>query len=269
LAPNPEVLHLHTYFFFPISIDQDAVMDEHPEIWRGSQPWFEKLDLWVTRHVVPGYESAAAQLGGWQRHSESSFDFNSPTYQDMMFFHPFVRRAFFDTGDTTTGHEALIHRYVIHPPAGTRLYYEAEDGAGESARVEVTDLRLLMFANGIGILTIGVEARNIPYAHALWINEMMRKIYPSSGHQIESGRIPNRLALVLETGAEQKHRTPSSTLLVRDVHSGPRAKLSEARAKWLRPAPHTTAIQHSQHARPSLVSLVSRTAPLTHATTTN
>jgi hypothetical protein len=29
-------------------------MDEHPEIWRGSQPWFEKLDLWVTRHVAPG-----------------------------------------------------------------------------------------------------------------------------------------------------------------------------------------------------------------------
>jgi hypothetical protein len=26
LALNPEVLHLHTYFFFPISIDLDAVM---------------------------------------------------------------------------------------------------------------------------------------------------------------------------------------------------------------------------------------------------
>jgi hypothetical protein len=46
LALNPEVLHLHAYFFFPISIDQTVVMDEHPEIWRGSQPWFEKLDLW-------------------------------------------------------------------------------------------------------------------------------------------------------------------------------------------------------------------------------
>jgi hypothetical protein len=203
LALNPEVLHLHTYFLFPISIDQDAVMDEHPEIWRGSQPWFEKLDLWVTRHVVPGFESAAARLGGWHRHSESSFDFNSPTYQDMMFFHPFVRRAFFDTGDSNAEHEALIHRYVIHVPAGKRLYYEAEDGSGESARVDVTDLRLLMFANGIGILTIAVEARNLSYSHALWINEMMRKIYPSSGHQIQTGRIPNRLALVLETGAER------------------------------------------------------------------
>jgi hypothetical protein len=45
LALNPEVLHLHTYFFFPFSIDQAAVMDEHPEIWRGAQPWFEKLQL--------------------------------------------------------------------------------------------------------------------------------------------------------------------------------------------------------------------------------
>jgi hypothetical protein len=66
-----------------------------------------------------------------------------------------------------------------------------------NARVEVTDLRLLMFANGVGILTIGVEGRNLSYMHALWINEMMRKIYPSSGHQIQTGRIPSRLALVL------------------------------------------------------------------------
>ena len=63
MALNPEVLHLHTYFFFPISIDQAAVMDEHPEIWRGSQPWFEKLDLWVTRHVVPGYRVRRIPVG--------------------------------------------------------------------------------------------------------------------------------------------------------------------------------------------------------------
>ena len=203
MASNLEVLHLHTYFLFPIAIDQNAVMDEHPEIWRGSQLWFEKLDLWVTSHVVPGYEPAAAQLGGWHRHSESSVDLNAPTYQDMMFFHPFVRRAFFDTGDANAEHEALTHRYVIHPPAGTRLWYEAEDDGGSAARVEVTDLRLLMFANGVGILTMGVEARELSYAQALWINEMMRKIYPSSSHQIQTGRIPNRLALVLETGAER------------------------------------------------------------------
>ena len=70
--------------------------------------------------------------------------------------------------------------------------------------MEVTDLRLLLFANGVGLLTIGVEAHNIPYAHALWINEMMRKVYASSRHQIETQRIPKRLALVQERGEERR-----------------------------------------------------------------
>ena len=72
------------------------------------------------------------------------------------------------------------------------------------ARVEVTELRLLMFANGVGILNMGVEADNIPYAHALWINEMMRKVYASSPHQIATNRIPKRLALVQEVGSERR-----------------------------------------------------------------
>ena len=123
----------------------------------------------------------------------------------MMFFHPFVRRAFFDTGDSNAEHEAL------NPPLrdpSARGYSTCttrqRTAVASSARVEVTDLRLLMFANGVGILTIGVEANNISYAHALWINEMMRKIYPSSSHQIQTGRIPNRLALVLESGADRR-----------------------------------------------------------------
>jgi hypothetical protein len=201
---HADVLHLHTYFLFPLSIDQHAVMDEHPEIWKGPQHWFERLDSWVTKHVVPEHQQVAAQLGGWQRHSETSLDLRSPTYQDMMFFHPVVRRAFFDTGDCDLDHEALMHRYVIHPPDGSRFYYEAEDGHGASAKVEITDLRLLMFANGVAILTIGIEAHNISYSQALWINEMMRKIYPSSAHQIETGRIPTRLALVKESGTERQ-----------------------------------------------------------------
>jgi CorA-like Mg2+ transporter protein len=203
LSENPEAIHLHTHFLLPIAIDQNAVMDEHPEIWRGPELWFDKLDLWVTQHVVPEYESAAAQLGGWRRHSETSLDFNSPTYQDMMFFHPFIRRAFFDTGDIDSEQQSLIHRYVIHAAPDSRLFYEAEDGCGQSAKVEITDLRLLVFANGIAILNIGIEAHNIPYAHALWINEMMRKIYPSSAHQIQTARIPKRLALVRETSTER------------------------------------------------------------------
>lgn len=201
---NPDVVHLHTYFLFPFSIDQNAVMEEHAEIWKGREAWFEKLDLWVTQHAVAEYQSAADQLHQWQRYPEDCLNFYSPTYQDMMFFHPFVRRAFFDTGNSSRDHEALVHRYVIPRDPDARLFYEAVDGSGESAKVEVTDLRLLMFANGIGILTIGVEARGITYAQALWINEMMRKIYPSSGRQIETARIPNRLALVKEIGAERR-----------------------------------------------------------------
>jgi CorA-like Mg2+ transporter protein len=232
VSNNPEVLYLHTYFLFPLSFDQDAVMDEHPEIWRGPQTWFEKLDHWVGRHVVPECQEAATHLGGWRRHSESSVDFSLPTYQDMMFFHPFVRRAFFDTGDANHDQEALVHRYVLHPAPGTRLYYEAEDSGGESAQVEVTELRLLMFANGVGILNLGVEAHNISFAHALWINEMMRKIYPSSVHQIETGRIPKRMALVQaigderrliaeerwETGRGHGHRPQLSAILLKLLH---------------------------------------------------
>jgi hypothetical protein len=46
-------------------------------------------------------------------------DFHSLAYEDMMFFHPFIREAFFDTGDSDRDNEALVHRYVI-PRSGTR-----------------------------------------------------------------------------------------------------------------------------------------------------
>ena len=86
-----------------------------------------------------------------------------------------MRRAFFDTGDANADHEALTHRYVIHHAGGYSLVLRSGGRRGLAARVEVTDLRLLMFANGVGILTIGVEARELSYAQALWINEMMRR----------------------------------------------------------------------------------------------
>ena len=82
----------------------------------------------------------------------------------MIFFHPFIRRAFFDIGDASPEHEALVHRYVIPFQPGSRLFYEAEDKGGESANVEITELGLLIFANGVGILTVGVEAYDIPYS---------------------------------------------------------------------------------------------------------
>ena len=201
---TPDVLHLHTYFLFPFSIDQHAVMEEHPEIWHKGQQWFEKLDAWVTTHVHhPEHEAAASRLGAWHRSPETHFDLASPAYQDMVFFHPFVRRAFFDTGNTSRDQEALMHRYVMRRESGGRLFYEAEDVRGASASVEVTDLRLLLFANGISILTLGIETRGISYRQALWINEMLRKIYPSSDRQIETARIPSRLALVEERDGQR------------------------------------------------------------------
>jgi hypothetical protein len=203
LPSEPEVVHLHTYFLFPAAIDQAAVMEEHSEIWRGSKSWFEKLDHWVTGHIARDYASAAALLGQWQRHGESSINFYSSAYEDMMFFHPFIRKAFFDTGASDRENETLVHRYILPTKPGSRLFYEAEDCCGESAKVEITSLELLVFANGVVILSIGVEAHNIPFSQALWINEMMRKIYPSSAHQIETGRIPSRLALIRETDREQ------------------------------------------------------------------
>jgi hypothetical protein len=195
---NPDVLHLHTYFLFPFSIDQNAVMEAHPEIWKDGEQWFEKLDLWVTAHVVSEHETAASCLGGWERAPDKEFDLRSPAYQDMVFFHPFVRRAFFDTGNVSRDHDALVHRYTMRTEPGGRLWYEAEDLSGTRASVEITELILLLFANGVGILTLGVDARNISYSHALWVNEMMRKIYPSSDRQIETARIPSRSTLVHE-----------------------------------------------------------------------
>jgi hypothetical protein len=204
LSSEPEVIDLHTYFLFPVAIDRGAVMEEHPEIWRGTQPWFEQLDRWVTRHVVPEYAAVAARLGTWQRRAESAIDFHSSAYEDMMFFHPFIRKGFFDARDSDRGNEALVHRYAIPAKPDSRLFYEAEDGGGGFAKVGVAGLELLILANGIGILSIGVEAHSISYMHALWINEMMRKIYPSSGRQIETARIPNRFVLVREIGRERE-----------------------------------------------------------------
>ena len=61
----------------------------------------------------------------------------------------------------------------------------------------------MLFANGIGILAISVECFDLPGAQALWINEMMRKVYPSSGRQLREGRMPGRQALVLERDGQQ------------------------------------------------------------------
>ncbi|HEY1950832.1 MAG TPA: CorA family divalent cation transporter [Bryobacteraceae bacterium] len=198
------VEQLHTYFLFPFSIDQDAVMEDHAKIWTQRQHWFGNLDTWVTQHVACEYEAVAKELGGWRRCSHQRFDLGSSAYQDMVFFHPFVRQIFFDTGDHNQDHDALLRCYSITLPPNRRLLYDAEDVHGHSASAAVTDLRLSLFANGVSILTIGIQAADLTYTHTLWMNEMMRKIYPSSDRQLASGRMPNRVALVLEENSERR-----------------------------------------------------------------
>lgn len=200
---TPEVLplvsHLHTFFLFPFSIDKDAVRSDHGEIWRNCPLWVDGIDAWIGAHG--GSDLITAKLGRWKRAAYTSFDIESPAYQDMVFFHPFVRRVFFDTlgmADPKDEAESLLRFYTLDIPDNVRVIYQVEDSRGKKISAEVTALRLMMFANGIGILSLSVECMDIPGSQALWINEMMRKVYPSSGRQLREGRMPRRQALILE-----------------------------------------------------------------------
>jgi hypothetical protein len=196
-----ELLHLHTYFFFPFSIDKVTVVQNHRELWAKYKHWIDGLDEWLGTHHTGNQNPLMEQLGCWRRDPFSRFDMDSPAYQDMVFFHPYVRRVFFDTGEGPTQAEerdALLCCYSIPIPGDKKLWFHAEDVKGRTASVQITDLRLFLFANGIGILSIGVEAFNLSAADALWINEAFRKVYPSSGRQIREGRAPSRMQLVIE-----------------------------------------------------------------------
>jgi len=196
---TPAIQHLHTYFLFPFSVDKQAVMQDHRAVWAGRATWIDGLDAWIAAHETRDGSPIAARLGGWKRAAYTRFDMDSTAYQDMVFFHPFVRRVFFDTseGGPLEG-ESLLRCYEMPFEHAGKLLYEAEDGKGRRASLAVSDMRLMMFANGIGILAIGVEAFGLSVAEALWVNEAMRKVYPSSGRQVREARVPNRMALVLE-----------------------------------------------------------------------
>jgi hypothetical protein len=194
---EPGVLHLHTYFLFPFGIDKQAVLRDHQDIWGRHEHWIDGLDEWIAAHPP-----VLKHIGGWRRSAYKRLDMDAPAYQDMVFFHPFVRRVFFDTaeGAYESGEkESLLRAYAIPLGAGKRVAFRAEDAKGRSETTQVTDLRLFLFANGIGILSIGVEAFRIPVSEALWINESMRKVYPSSGRQLREGRVPNRFSFAIES----------------------------------------------------------------------
>ncbi|MFN9297419.1 MAG: hypothetical protein ACK6DZ_06880 [Acidobacteriota bacterium] len=197
---EPVIQHLHTYFLFSFAVDRGEVLARHGEIWQGRY-WIDGLDDWINSHLVQD-SPVATSIGRWERASYTQFDLESPAYQDMIFFHPFVRRIFFDTagiGASDNEIEALLRCYHIPLSKENKLFFLAEDRREREAELEVTDLRLFLFANGIGILAIGVEAFDIPLSKALWINEMMRKVYPSSGRQLREGRSPSKVTLSVET----------------------------------------------------------------------
>jgi len=189
--------HLHTYFLFPFSIDKEAVKLSHPDICSGKRRWLHGLDEWLADHT-PFPIGNGSGFGDWQWDAYKRFDADSQAYQDMIFFHPFMRRVFFDIQSEVPADEALFRCYALPNPEGATLWYQATDFTGASRKVEITDLRLFLFANGIGILSIGVEAHDLPVADALWINEIFRKIYPSSAQQVRDGRMPTQVSCIYE-----------------------------------------------------------------------
>jgi hypothetical protein len=213
---QPVVSHYHTYFLFPFSLDKDAVRMDHADVWQKHPLWIDGLDEWINVHGQHG--PVPRVLGRWTRSAYQDFGLESRAYQDMVFFHPFVRRVFFDTtgmmGDDCTEPESLLRFYELPIPAGTHLHLEASDGRGREHSAEVTGLKMFLFANGIGILSVGVEKSDVPASDALWMNEMLRKVYPSSGRQLREGRMPCRLALRVE-------RAGSSGLLSEETWQKP------------------------------------------------
>ncbi|MBM3753252.1 MAG: hypothetical protein FJW38_04655 [Acidobacteria bacterium] len=218
--PNP-VVHQETYFFFPFVIDKEVVASAHGDFWPPLRSWIDGLDEWIRSENCATASPIRTKLGGWRRASYERFDLESPAYQDMVFFHPFVRRVFFDT--KTGGQDTLIRVYEITAPEGGPVLWHAEDLRKRSCTVAVKDLRLFLFANGVGILSIGVERSDCSVREALWMNEMMRKVYPTSGRQRREGRIPSYSRLVhegdilaeetFESGAIVQFQPPLSKLV--------------------------------------------------------
>ena len=194
---------LHTYFLFPFSINSARLMSGNEEYWVNTPHWLDGFEKWLNVCARTDRAGVRSVLGSWQRDSYTEFGMDTRAYEDMVFFHPFVRHVFFDTQNAGTDPTlALIRCYVI-PLRGKEVTLNATDNTGTNHSVRVTELRMFVFANGIGILSIGVEAHNISVKEALWINEQMRKVYPSSGRQRREGRIPPSVSLSVKVNGSQ------------------------------------------------------------------
>jgi hypothetical protein len=189
---------LHTYFLFPFSINSARLMSGNEEYWVSTPHWLDGFEQWLNVCAHRDATGISTTLGRWQRSSYTEFGMDTRAYEDMVFFHPFVRHVFFDTKNAGTDPTlALIRCYCI-PLDGKEVAFTATDSNGETHTVNITELRLFVFANGMGILSIGVEAQNISVKSALWINEQLRKVYPSSGRQRREGRIPSLFTLTVK-----------------------------------------------------------------------
>ena len=195
---------LYTYFLFPFALDKEAIQADHPEAWPGKTRWIDGLDSWIAGHRGNGASHSVPGLGSWKRSSYAQFDLDSPAYSDLLFFHSIVRHVFFDTniGRHADDQENQLRCYTIEVSQGTRLWFEGSDALGTEARAEVTDLRLYLSAQGIGVLSIGVAASGIDAEQALWLNRRLRKLFPVDAVSIPEGRTPNWVAFRLERGAQ-------------------------------------------------------------------
>jgi CorA-like Mg2+ transporter protein len=205
LATSPIVFErLHTYFLFPFALDEQLIQANHPQAWPGKTRWIDGLDSWIAGESGRRASQGMARLGPWKRASYSQFDVESPAYSDLLFFYSIVRHVFFDTNVRRhpDAQENQLRCYTIDVTGSGRLWLEGSDALGREASVEVTDLRLFLSAQGLGVLSIGVATGAIDAAQALWINRRLRKLYPIDADSIREGRTPNRLALRLQGSSQ-------------------------------------------------------------------
>jgi len=203
-APPLVFERLHTYFLFPFALDKEVIQANHPQAWPGKTRWIDGLDAWIAGESGRPASQGMARLGQWKRASYSKFDVESPAYSDLLFFHSIIRHVFFDTNvrRQADAQENQLRCYTIDVSGSDRLWLEGSDALGRGASVEVTDLRLYLSAQGLGVLSIGVATGEIDPAQALWINRRLRKLYPVDSDSIRKGRTPNRLALRLERSSQ-------------------------------------------------------------------
>lgn len=202
VASSPVLECLHTYFLFPFALDKEAIQEDHPEAWPAKTRWIDGLDSWITGESERRASHGLSRLPPWKRASYSRFDVQSPAYADLLFFHAVVRHVFFDTtlGRNHDTQENQLRCYTIEIPAPDRLWFEGRDALGRGARTDITDLRLFLSVQGIGVLSIGVNTGSIDAGEALWINRRLRKLYPVDADGVREGRTPNWLALRFEQG---------------------------------------------------------------------